>query len=146
MVPIAGDLTGIYVLLVDDDDDALDIFGMYLRYAGAVVSTARNGAEALARVEQTRAHVIVTDLTMPVMDGVEFVARLRESRGQDRAPTPVIAVTAFPKEYSPQRVTDAGFQSYLVKPVDPERVALEVRRIFESTYGLEDYGGGRPRP
>ena len=44
-----------------------------------------------------------------------------------------------------QRVTDAGFQSCLVKPVDPERVALEVRRIFESTYGLEDYGGGRPR-
>ena len=60
--------------------------------AGAVVTTARNGAEALARVEQTRARVIVTDLAMPAMDGVEFVTRLRES-----------------------------------------------------TYGLKDHGGGRPR-
>jgi CheY-like chemotaxis protein len=132
------------VLLVDDD--ALEIFGLYLRYTGAAVTTARNGAEALARVEETRAHVIVTDLSMPVMDGVEFVRRLRGYRGQDTAPTPVIAVSAFPQEYSPKRVADAGFRSYLVKPVDPERVALEVRRIFESTYGLEDYGGGRPQP
>src|SRR5688572_17049298 len=129
MKPGEGDLAGVHVLLVDDNEDALEIVGSYLRHVGAVVTLARNGAEALGYLEQTRAHVIVTDLSMPGMDGVEFVARLRGHRGQDEAPTPVIAVTAFPDKYGAKRVEDAGFRSYLVKPVDPARVALEVRRI-----------------
>src|SRR6185369_10435501 len=94
--PMDGDLTGVHVLLVDDTEDVLEIFGSYLRHVGAVVTMARNGSEALACLAQARAHVIVTDLAMPGMDGVEFVARLRGDRGQGEAPTPVIAVTAFP--------------------------------------------------
>ena len=85
--------------------------------------------------------MIVTDLAMPGMDGVEFVARLRGDRGQGEAPTPVIAVTAFPDQYSPERMTDAGFRAYLVKPVNPPRLALEIRRIFDFTYGLKGDGG-----
>jgi CheY-like chemotaxis protein len=71
---------------------------------------------------------------MPVIDGMEFLSRLRGHRGQDQAPTPVIALTAFPDKYDPRHAKGAGFSSYLVKPVEPDRVALEVRRVFDHTY------------
>lgn len=82
MSSIEVNLAGVHVLLVDDNEDALEIFGAYLRHLGAVVTVARNGAEALGLLEQARAHVIVTALTMPGMDGVEFVSRLRGHRGE----------------------------------------------------------------
>jgi CheY-like chemotaxis protein len=139
MSRIEGDLAGVRVLLVDDSDDAPEIFGSYLRHVGAVVTLARNGAEALGFLEQVRAHVIVTDLSMPGMDGFEFVARFRGHRGEDSAPTPVTAVSAFPDFYGESHVSAAGFRSYLVKPVDPARLAREIRRIFD--YGHPDDDG-----
>src|SRR4030095_12572451 len=131
MKPIEGDLAGIHVLLVDDNPDALEIFGSYLRHVGAVVTLASNGAEALGFLEQARADVIVTDLSMPGIDGVEFATRLRGYRGQDTAPTPVIAVTAFPENYMRESMQDLWCRSYWVKPVQPARLALEVRRIYD---------------
>lgn len=138
------DLTGVHVLLVDDNDDALRIFASYLGHLGAVVTMARNGAEALALLEQAQAHVIVTDLSMPGMDGIEFIHRLRGHRGEAEAPTPVIAVTAFPDTYRPQAIHDLGFRSYLVKPVNPERVAREVRAIYDYIRSTGDNDQSRP--
>jgi diguanylate cyclase len=144
MPPIEDtDLTGVHVLLVDDNQDARDIFASYLRHVGAVVTTAQNGAEALGLLEQAQAHVIVTDLSMPGMDGIEFVTRLRGHRGEAESPTPVIAVTAFPDSYLRESMHDLGFRSYLVKPVNPERVAREVRAIYEYIRSTQD-GNQRP--
>ena len=124
-------LAGIHVLLVDDNEDALDIFGVYLRRLGALVTVAHNGAEALAVLTETRADVIVTDLSMPEMGGIELVVRLREYHGEDTHPTPVIAVTGFPDHYGPTVAEDTGFRAFLVKPVTPMRLATEVRRMFD---------------
>jgi CheY-like chemotaxis protein len=93
------------------------------------VTVARNGAEALGMLEQAQAHVIVTDLSMPGIDGVEFVTRLRGHRGEADSPTPVIAVTAFPENYVREAMHELGFRSYLVKPVNPERIAREVLAV-----------------
>ena len=134
MRPIRESLAGVHVLLIDDNEDTLEIIGSSLRRAGAVVTVAHNGAEALNQLKLPRADVIVTDLSMPVIDGMEFLSRLRGHRGQDQAPTPVIAFTAFPDKYDPRHAKGAGFSSYLVKPVEPDRVALEVRRVFDHTY------------
>jgi CheY-like chemotaxis protein len=124
-MPIDPDLTGVHIMLVDDNEDAFNIFGSYLRHLGAVVTVA-NGAEALGMLQQAQAHVIVTDMSMPGLDGMEFVTRLRGHRGEADAPTPVIAVTAFPENYVREAMHELGFRSYLVKPVNPERVAREV--------------------
>jgi CheY-like chemotaxis protein len=130
---INPDLTGVHVIVVDDNEDALDIFGSYLgsylRHVGAVVTVARNGADALRLLEHARAHVIVTDLSMPGMDGVEFVSRLRGHRDEADAPTPVIAITAFPENYLRETMHELGFRSYLVKPANPERIAREVLAV-----------------
>ena len=89
-------------------------------------------------LEQARAHVIVTDLTMPGMDGVEFVSRLRGHRGEAESPTPVIAVTAFPENYARESMHELGFRSYLVKPVNPERVAREVLAVYQYMQSRDD--------
>jgi CheY-like chemotaxis protein len=130
-------LAGVRVLLVDDND-ALEIIGSYLRHSGALVTVARNGAEALTHLMLSRVHVVVTDLSMPGLD-VEFVSRVRGPELAQPRP-PVIAVTTFPDKHDPRRVQDAGLSSYLVKPVDPASVALEVRRIFNRTYSPLGYG------
>jgi len=62
MNPMEAHLAGIHVLLVDGNEDALDIFGSYLRHLGALVRVARNGAEALTHLTQVRADVVVTEL------------------------------------------------------------------------------------
>jgi CheY-like chemotaxis protein len=80
-------------------------------------------------LEQAQAHVIVTDLSMPGIDGVEFVTLLRGHRGEADSPTPVIAVTAFPENYVREAMHELGFRSYLVKPVNPERIAREVLAV-----------------
>jgi len=67
---------------------------------------------------------------MPGIDGVEFVARLRGHRGEADEPTPVIAVTAFPENYVREAMHELGFRSYLVKPVNPERIAREVLAVY----------------
>jgi CheY-like chemotaxis protein len=127
-MPIDPDLTGVHVMLVDDNEDPLNILGSYLRHLGALV-TARNGAAALVMLQQGQAHVIVTDMSMPGRDGVEFVTRLRGHRSEADAPTPVIAVTAFPENYVREAMHELGFRSYFVKPANPERIAREVLAV-----------------
>ena len=131
MKPRDVDLAGIHVLLVDDNEDVLVIFGSYITHVGAVVMVARNGPEAFEFLTTGRADVIVTDMSMPGMDGIAFLRRLRRYRGEDTNPTPVIAFTAFPYTYGPKVAEDAGFSAFLVKPVTAMRLATEVRRMFD---------------
>ena len=125
-------LAGIHVLLVEDDDAVLEILGGYLRHLGALVTLARNGTEALGCLRQAKADVIVTDLSMPGMGGIQFFSRLRDYRGEATHPTPVIAITAFSETFGgPQLAKEAGFRACLVKPVSPMRLATEVRQVFD---------------
>jgi CheY-like chemotaxis protein len=133
-----AELAGIHVLLVDDNEDALIVFGAHLTHLGAIVTVARNGPEALDCLTKVRADVIVTDLSMPGMDGIEFVRRLRRQRGEDTNPTPVIGVTAFPYTFSPRVAVEPGFRAFLVKPVAPSRLAEEVRRTYDDNNSQND--------
>ena len=87
------------------------------------------------------------------MSGIEFLTRLRDYRGEDTHPTPVIAVTAFPDTYGPKLAEDTGFRAFLIKPVTPMRLATEVRRMFDymkcprtrpSPASLGDFCAGQP--
>ena len=73
----APDLTGLHVLVVDDNEDARIILGAYLQQLGASVTLARNAGDALAAMNELRAHVIISDLSMPGMDGLELLTRIR---------------------------------------------------------------------
>jgi len=126
-------LRGIHVLLVDDNEDARYVLLSYLHHFGANVATARSGGEALAIVSEVRAHVIVSDLSMPGMTGAEFMQQLRALPGQSENPPPAIAVTAFDDPVIRRSASANGFAVYLTKPVDPMTVVREVERLFRES-------------
>ena len=113
-------LSGLRVLLVDDDPDTRMAIGAVLREAGSHVDTAQSVDEALEAFGRVPASVVVTDLAMPGSDGFELIDALRATE-KGRA-VPVIALTGSVASRDRQRVRDAGFALHLTKPVDPADV------------------------
>ncbi|MBV8558180.1 MAG: response regulator [Planctomycetaceae bacterium] len=104
------------VLLVEDAPILRYAFGRLLRLHGFEVMEANNGREALACLSKFRPQLIVTDLTMPVMDGVVLIERLRAD--PETADVPVVAITAEATEQAEQRARRAGVDDFLAKPID----------------------------
>jgi signal transduction histidine kinase/CheY-like chemotaxis protein/PAS domain-containing protein len=102
-------------LIVDDSEDTLRMLEELLRLSGASVTTATNGADALRIVAENEFDVIVSDISMPEMDGFEFLQRLRKIDG--RQEVPVIAITGFGRNVDVNRTRAAGFYSHLTKPL-----------------------------
>jgi CheY-like chemotaxis protein len=104
------------VLLVEDAPILRYAFGRLLRLHGFEVMEANNGREALACLSKFRPQLIVTDLTMPIMDGVVLIERLRAD--PETADVPVVAITAEATEQAEQRARRAGVDDFLAKPID----------------------------
>jgi CheY-like chemotaxis protein len=119
-------LSGLTILAVEDNDDSLHMLTEFLRACGAHVLQARGALSALSYVEtQARIDVIVTDLSMPNMDGVELVRRVRQHpRGR---PVPAIALTGFSEQYLDTQ--SAGFNAFLRKPVNFDDLCQAIRSL-----------------
>jgi CheY-like chemotaxis protein len=104
------------VLVVDDNQDAADSLGMLLRFLGAEVSVAHDGRTALAALKTFRPSVILLDLGMPGMNGLEIARRVREDP-EARGVT-LVAVTGWGQREDRRRTTEAGFDYHLIKPAD----------------------------
>jgi CheY-like chemotaxis protein len=125
-------LTGVHVLVVDDDRDSRALLRMILEYCGALVtvtSSARGARRALRRVLPD---VVVADIAMPERDGYWLVEQIRRLPAGQGAGIPIVAITAHGDEHGPHRTLAAGFQAHLRKPIDPwdlcQTVASVVRR------------------
>jgi CheY-like chemotaxis protein len=127
MVPAdLPNLAGLTLLAVDDGGDSLEILGTYLRACGAHVLQARGALAALSYLDtQARIDVLITDLSMPSMDGVELLRRIRMHRAGTKLPA--VALTGFYEQY----MQTHGFDAFLRKPVDFDelcRTILDVTR------------------
>ena len=122
------DLSGLSALVVDDTEDALDLLSGYLTACGASVVAAANGLAALTHLD-TDAHidVVVSDLTMPHMDGVQLLRWIRAQEGRRRVP--VIALTGYPARYVQ---TDERFDAFLEKPVNLDHLCEVIRTMVEN--------------
>ncbi|MGH9308059.1 MAG: ATP-binding protein [Vicinamibacterales bacterium] len=129
----AARLDGIHALVVDDDQDALDLFASILEMAGAVVTCASSASEALASIETSAIDVLVSDIEMPGQDGYELLALVRETLARSGRSIVSIAVTAYARGIDRQRALDAGFDLHLAKPIEPAELvsamASMVRRV-----------------
>jgi CheY-like chemotaxis protein len=126
------------ILVVDDNEDALDLLADVLRTAGHVVMTARDGPSALAAMKTFPADIAILDIGLPVMDGYELAARLRGQCGS--AAPQLIALTGYGQESDRNRAREAGFSKHLTKPIDFGRLlaSLEaVRPANESSVGTQ---------
>jgi PAS domain S-box-containing protein len=113
-----ADLSGIKVLLVDDETDALESLSRTLAESGAIVFTAQSAGAALGLLHSKSPHVLVSDIGMPDMDGYELLRRVRALDGV-AADLPAIALTAFARPSDRMLSLRAGYIAHLVKPADP---------------------------
>ncbi|WP_437494621.1 PAS domain S-box protein [Sorangium sp. So ce1014] len=115
----AADLTGVRVLVVDDQPDAREVAQRVLEECAASVTTAASAAEAMATLERERPDVLVSDLGMPGEDGFQLIRRMRgldEARG---GATPAVALSALARAEDQARALGAGYQAHVAKPLDP---------------------------
>ena len=132
----------IKILIVDDEPDILEILKLNLQSEGYKVSTAENGKKALKKVDKINPDLIVLDLMMPIMDGIETCERLRlDSRYKN---TLIIFLTARSEDYSQIAALDVGADDYITKPVKPRvflsKIKSLLRRKLEPNDSILKYG------
>jgi DNA-binding response OmpR family regulator len=128
------------LLLVDDDPGVLDALALALGERYEVV-TARDGIEALDRLDGARIDVILLDLMMPVLDGPGFVRRMRAAGHQ----VPLMLLTASTD--AEQQARELGARDYLVKPFDVDQLEAKLAHLFDPSQGGGPVPGrgGQPR-
>jgi CheY-like chemotaxis protein len=119
------------VLVVDDNHDCADSLSMLVRLWGNDVQTAYDGAAALALTVDRQPDVVLLDLSMPKMDGCQLARQLRQQRAF--ADMLLIAVTGFTDQANQLLCVKAGFDNYLVKPIDLARLKILLRSIEKTT-------------
>ncbi len=117
------------ILVVDDESDNREALAATLEADGHEVLLAANGIECLEQVSLARPDVILLDMEMPFMNGLETLGRLKADAGT--AAIPVIMVTAVAKGPLLLRAADAGVCDYVTKPWDPGEVDSAVRSALE---------------
>lgn len=121
------------ILVVDDEPKIVQLVRDYLERAGFAVSTARDGNEALMRAHQERPDLIVLDLGLPGLDGLEVTRRLRRDSG-----VPIIMLTARHEETDKVVGLELGADDYLTKPFSPRELAARVRAVLRRHAGEAD--------
>ncbi len=111
-------LQGWNIVVVDDDPDSLDVASMILEFYGANVHSASDGKEGLALIRSIRPRFIISDLSMPMMDGWGLIDELK--RDPLLAEIPVVALTAHAMMGHREKAIAKGFHNYLTKPLTPE--------------------------
>ena len=126
----ALDLTGLSILIVEDDPDSREMLQLLVASFGAAVHGARDGDEGMDVVARIVPDLIFCDLQMPRMDGFQFLDWLRRHPALSRIP--VIALTALGMPADIERTWAAGFSGHVVKPVDLDVIETQLRRVFPS--------------
>jgi len=129
------DLTGVHVLAVDDEPDALSLVTEVLEAVGARVSTARSAQAALTQLDLEVPAVVVADLGMPTLDGFGFIDRVRRHSNPLVREVPAAALTAYARSEDRVRALRAGFQIHLAKPIDPGELVTTIAALVRRFVG-----------
>jgi two-component system, chemotaxis family, CheB/CheR fusion protein len=117
------------ILLVDDHNDLLTMLELVLSRRDFDVATATSGAEALAKAGDFAPHVVVSDLGMPGMNGLEMMEQLRQMNGI--GPFKAIALSGFDDASDAEQAISAGFDAHLAKPIDFEHLFATIDRLMD---------------
>jgi PAS domain S-box-containing protein len=127
----APDLTGVRVLVVDDEPDTLEIVSIMLRQFGAEVRAAESSRAALEVFVEWQPDVLVSDVGMPGEDGYDLIAKVRALSTEQGRDTPAAALSAHVGDDDRSRALAAGYQTHIKKPVDPVTLAAAVNGLRE---------------
>lgn len=118
----------IKILLVDDEPDVIEIIRYNLEQEGYNVKTASNGKEALQKAQKNTPHLIIMDVMMPEMDGIEACEELRSDATFND--TIIMFLTARGEDYSYVAAFDAGADDYVTKPIKPKIIVSKVKALL----------------
>jgi two-component system alkaline phosphatase synthesis response regulator PhoP len=118
----------IKILLVDDEPDILEIIGYNLSQEGYQIVTAANGKEAIAKAKKEHPNLIIMDVMMPEMDGIEACENIRKL--PDFENTIITFLTARSEDYSQVAGFDAGADDYIAKPIKPKVLVSKVKALL----------------
>lgn len=116
------------ILIVDDYPDALDVWELYLRAEGFNVLTAADGPQALSSARAAVPDLVVMDLELPGMSGIEVANALRASDATRHIP--IIAATGYSHSQQLDKGRTASFDAVMIKPCDPDGLVGEIRRLL----------------
>ena len=117
-----------HILTVDDSRTLREMLAMTLRAAGFKVSSAEDGAAALALAQTEHFALVITDINMPVLDGFGLIRALREL--PDYRHTPILTLTTEDSPAHRQAGRAAGATGWMVKPFDPDRLLAALGRLL----------------
>jgi CheY-like chemotaxis protein len=130
------DLTGWNILLVDDDPGGLDVLQELLSYFGATAKTAWNGQKALELIKEEQFNLIITDLSMPIMDGLQLTKAIKSN--PETAQIPVIVLTAHTLDQQSDNAKEAGCDALMTKPINPLTLVSELKALLPNHFGKSD--------
>jgi len=134
----AGDgnskLTGLRVLLVEDEPDARDLLSFTLRVSGAEVQAVDSVKQALIDLQSFKPDVLLSDIGLPIESGYDLIEKIR-ALPSATSKIPAVALTAFATEKDRQRALDSGFQMHLSKPVEPSALIQAIDQLVNSKDG-----------
>ncbi|MBD2081982.1 PAS domain-containing protein [Leptolyngbya sp. FACHB-17] len=120
-------LTGLSLLIVDDEADARELLAFLLEQQGAIVTATSSAKEAQAKLAKFQPDLLISDLGMPDVDGFQLIRQLRAEGRSIRA----IAVTAYAREEDRQAALAAGFQAHVTKPIEPAELFKAIRAAVQ---------------
>jgi CheY-like chemotaxis protein len=124
------DISTWQVMIVDDEPDNLEVVAETLEFNGAQVKTAANGKEALEALQTFPANLILTDLSMPVMNGWVFRSQVKSDSKLSQIP--ILALSAHAIAGDEDRALEAGFDGYLTKPVNIHTLVNDIRSALSN--------------
>ena len=125
-------LSGVRVLVVDDDEDARDVLSGVLGNYGAEVITAVSATQALDFLATEKFDVLVSDINMPGMDGYELIRRVRAMKPEQGGRIPAVALTAYARAEDRVQALQAGYQMHVPKPIEPAELEVVVATLARS--------------
>jgi two-component system, cell cycle response regulator DivK len=125
------------IVIIDDEPDSLEVARYILDFYGANVYTAADGQEGIALVERIKPSLVISDLSMPQMDGWDFLEALKSKVSIQHIP--VIALTAHAMKGDRERAIAAGFHNYLTKPLTANTFMDELLILLTDIPQIEQY-------
>lgn len=136
------DNKNIKILLVDDEIDILEIVGYNLKQEGYTIYTAENGVEAINKAKKIQPHLIILDVMMPEMDGIEACEHIRKI--PELKNTIITFFTARSEDYSQIAGFDAGADDYIAKPVKPKVLVSKIKALLRRLNHVEIDKNNKP--
>ncbi len=123
---------GRLVLVVEDFEDAREMYAEFFRFAGYRVQTAATGREALEKIQTQRPDIIVMDISLPQISGTEITRLLKADPGT--RDIPVLALSAHAGEKHTREALAAGVDEYCPKPCSAEEVEVRIRKLLQKKH------------